>query len=37
MIDREKMALVIDQHKDKRIVIVEKDKFEKILSGELVW
>jgi hypothetical protein len=35
--DREKMDLVIQQHPTKKIVIVEKDGYEKILQGELVW
>lgn len=35
--DREKMKLVIEQHPDKKIVIVEKDEYKKILRGELVW
>jgi hypothetical protein len=35
--DREKMDIVLETHKDKNIVIVEKEQYEKILQGELVW
>lgn len=35
--DREKMNIVLATHKDKNIVIVEKEQYEKILQGELVW
>lgn len=35
--DKEKMKLVMEQHIDKKIVIIEKDKFEKFMRGELVW
>lgn len=35
--DRIKMDLVIDQNPDKKIVIIEKDKYERLLRGELVW
>lgn len=33
--DREKMNIVLEQHKHKRIVIVEKVEYEKILSGDI--
>lgn len=35
--DREKMDIVLETHKDKNIVIIEKEQYEKILQGELVW
>jgi len=35
--DKEKMKVVLEQHDDKKIVIIEKDDFEKLLQGELVW
>lgn len=35
--DREKMDIVIETHKDKNIVLIEKEQFQKILQGELVW
>ena len=35
--DREKMDIVLETHKDKNIIIVEKEQYEKILQGELVW
>jgi hypothetical protein len=35
--DKEKMKAVIEQHPDKKIIIIEKDGYEKILRGELVW
>ena len=35
--DKEKMNIVCETHKDKRIVIIEKEQYEKILGGELVW
>lgn len=35
--DREKMDIVLETHKDKNIYIVEKEQYEKILQGELVW
>lgn len=35
--DREKMNIVLKTYPDKRIVIVEKEGYEKILRGELVW
>lgn len=35
--DRRKMAAVLDQYPEKRIVIVEKDSFECLMRNELVW
>lgn len=35
--DKEKMNAVIEQHSDKKIVIIEKEEYERILQGELVW
>lgn len=35
--DKEKMDIVLKTHTDKNIVIVEKEQYEKILGGELVW
>lgn len=35
--DREKMGIVLETHKNKDIFIVEKEQYEKILQGELVW
>ena len=35
--DKNKMKAVLEQHQDKRIVIVEKDDFYKFLQGEQVW
>lgn len=35
--DKEKMLLVLEKYKDKKIVVIEKDKYEKLLRGELVW
>jgi len=35
--DREKMNIVLKTHKDKKIVIIEKEQYNKILGGELVW
>jgi hypothetical protein len=35
--DKRKMELVGQQHQNKRIVLVEKVQYEKIMSGELVW
>lgn len=35
--DKNKMIAVKEQHPDKRIVIIEKREFEKIMQGELVW
>lgn len=35
--DREKMDIVLETHPEKKICIIEKEKYEKILQGELVW
>lgn len=35
--DKQKMEHVIEQHLDKRIVIIELEQFKRILRGELVW
>jgi predicted nuclease of restriction endonuclease-like RecB superfamily len=35
--DKEKMSIVLETHKDKKIVILEKADYEKVLRGELVW
>lgn len=35
--DKEKMNIVMKTHKDKNIFIAEKEQYEKILQGELVW
>jgi len=35
--DKEKMDHVIEQHKDKKIIVIEKNEFNKIMGGELVW
>lgn len=35
--DKQKMKHVLEQHSDKTLIIIEKDKYEKILQGELVW
>ena len=35
--DREKMKCVIEQHSDKRIVIIEKDLYQRFMRGEQVW
>jgi hypothetical protein len=35
--DRAKMAAVLEQHTDKRLLVIEKDQYEKIIGGELVW
>lgn len=35
--DREKMDIVMKTYPDKKIVIIEKQDYEKILRGELVW
>lgn len=35
--DREKMDIVLSTYPNKKIIIVEKDEYEKILRGELVW
>ena len=35
--DKKKMECVMEQHSDKRIVIVEKEMFHKFMRGEQVW
>lgn len=35
--DKEKMELVIEQHKDKNIIILQKEEMKKLMMGELVW
>ena len=35
--DRKKMDIVLEKYKDKKIIVIEKEKYEKILQGELVW
>lgn len=35
--DKEKMNIILEKYKDKKIIVVEKEKYEKILRGELVW
>ena len=35
--DRRKMDCVIEQHPDKNILILEKEQYNKLLEGELVW
>lgn len=35
--DKEKMNAVLQQHPDKKLIIIEKEQYEKILQGELVW
>lgn len=35
--DRRKMDCVIKQHPDKNILILEKEQYNKLLEGELVW
>ena len=35
--DKEKMDIVLKTYPNKKIVIIEKDDYEKILRGELVW
>lgn len=35
--DKEKMELVISQHKDKTFIVVQKEEFRQIMQGELVW
>lgn len=35
--DKEKMNAVVKQHLDKKLLIIEKEQYEKILQGELVW
>lgn len=35
--DKEKMKNVIEQHMDKKLIIIEKDDYEKILGSEQAW
>ena len=35
--DKRKMDCVIEQHPDKNILILEKEQYNKLLEGELVW
>lgn len=35
--DRDKMQAVIEQHPEKKIVIIEKKEYDTIMGGELVW
>lgn len=35
--DKDKMEAVKSQHPDKKIVIIEKEEYKKIMQGELVW
>lgn len=35
--DKEKMRIVLETYPDKNIVIVEKEQYDKIMQGELVW
>lgn len=35
--DREKMDIVLDTHKDKNIFIVEKEQYEQVLQGNIVF
>lgn len=35
--DKEKMRIVLSTHTDKNICVVEKEQYDKILRGELVW
>jgi len=35
--DREKMNIVLKTYPNKRIIILEKEQYNKILGGELVW
>lgn len=35
--DKEKMKVIFETYKDKKIIIIEKKEYEKILGGELVW
>jgi hypothetical protein len=31
------MDAVIEQHPDKKILILEKEKYQQLMRGELVW
>lgn len=35
--DKEKMKLVMEQNPDKKIFLIEKEQYKKIMGGELVW
>lgn len=35
--DREKMDIVLKTHPNKKIIIVEKEQYKRLLEGELVW
>lgn len=35
--DKRKMEAVIEQHPDKKILILEKEKYQQLMRGELVW
>ncbi len=35
--DKEKMDIVLKTYPDKKILIIDKEKYEKLLQGELVW
>lgn len=35
--DRNKMDIVIKQHPDKKIIIIEKSEYKRIMQGEQVW
>ena len=35
--DKEKMKIVLEQHTDKTVVILEKEEYNKLMCGELVW
>ena len=35
--DKNKMKAVLKQHQDKKLVIIEKDKFYRFMEGEQVW
>lgn len=35
--DKEKMNIILEKYKNKKIIIIEKEQYEKILRGELVW
>lgn len=35
--DKRKMQTIFEQHSDKKVVIVEKESYNRIMQGELVW
>lgn len=35
--DKNKMKAVMEQHPQKRVIIVEKQEYEKIMDGKLIW